>query len=246
MIFVYTVVDKDGKELSGQLEALNRTNAITLLLDRGYTVLSLEHKSKNILEMNVFEKVRRKDLVIFSRQIATLFESEVSALRAFGLVSENMQNKYFQSILFDISKSIEQGLSVEKALLKHQDIFGEFFVSIVAIGEQSGTLPRSFTYLADYLERSADTVTRIRKALTYPVFVITLFFIVMGLIMVTVIPQISSILTQSGAELPLITQIVVDTSAFLQKKYSPHFSNSERHGSRFGILRAHGKRKRVL
>ena len=216
MLFLYTVVDKDGKELTGQLEAVNRTNAITLLLDRGYTVLSLEHESKSILDVNVFEKVRKKDLVIFSRQIATLFEAEISALRAFTLVSENMQNKYFQSILIDIAKSIEQGLSVEKALLKHQDIFGEFFVSIVAIGEQSGTLPRSFSYLADHLERSADTIARMRKALTYPAFVISMFFIVMGLIMVTVIPQISTILTQSGAELPLVTKIVIGMSEFLQ------------------------------
>ena len=181
MIFLYTVVDKEGKELSGQLEATSRTNAISLLLDRGYTVLSLEHESKSILEINVFEKVRKKDLVIFSRQIATLFEAEISALRAFSLVSENMQNKYFQSILIDIAESIEQGLSVEKALLKHQNIFGEFFVSIVAIGEQSGTLPRSFSYLADHLERSADTTAKMRKALTYPAFVIVYVFPVMGL-----------------------------------------------------------------
>ena len=217
MLFLYTVIDKDGKEISGQLEALSRTNAISLLLDRGYTVLSLEHESKDLLEMNIFQRVRKKDLVIFSRQIATLFEAEISALRAFTLVSENMQNKYFQSVLVDIAKSVEQGLSVEKSLLKHQDVFGEFFVSIVAIGEQSGTLSRSFSYLADHLERSADTSAKMRKALTYPTFVIVMFFFVMGLIMVTVIPQISTILSQSGAELPLITKIVIGISQFLKK-----------------------------
>ena len=216
MIFLYTVVDKKGEELSGQLEATSRTNAITLLLDRGYTVLSLEHESKSALEINVFQKVHKKDLVIFSRQIATLFTAEISALRAFSLVSENMQNKYFQSILMDIVKNIEQGLSVEKALLKHQNIFGEFFVSIVAIGEQSGTLPRSFSYLADQVERSSDMSAKMRKALTYPTFVIVMFFLVMGLIMTTVIPQISTILTQSNAELPLITKIVIGISYFLR------------------------------
>ena len=92
-----------------------------------------------------------------------------------------------------------------------------FVVSIVAIGEQSGTLPRSFSYLADHLERSAETSAKIRKALTYPIFVITMFIGVIILIMVAVIPQISSILTQSGAELPLITKIVVNISHFMQK-----------------------------
>ena len=216
MIFLYTAIDAEGKELSGQLEATSRTNAITLLLDRGYTVLSLEHESKDILNINIFQKVRKKDLVVFSRQIATLFTAEISALRAFTLVSENMQNKYFQSVLIDIAKNIEQGLSVEKALLKHQNIFGEFFVSIVAIGEQSGTLPRSFSYLAEHVERSADMTAKMRKALTYPTFVIVMFFLVMGLVMTTVIPQISVILTQSNAELPLITKIVVGLSHFLK------------------------------
>lgn len=216
MIFLYTVIDKEGKELSGQLEAASRTNAITLLLDRGYTVLSLEHESKNILEISIFQKVRKRDLVIFSRQIATLFTAEISALRAFSLVAETMQNKYFQSILIDIVKSIEQGLSVEKALLKHQHVFGEFFISIVAIGEQSGTLPRSFSYLAEHVERSSDMSAKMRKALTYPTFVIVMFFLVMGLIMTTVIPQISTILTQSNTELPLITEIVIGVSYFLK------------------------------
>lgn len=216
MFFTYKVVDKEGKEVLGRLEALNRTNAISLLLDRGYTVLSLEHESDVTLDIGLFLKVRKKDIVIFSRQIATLFEAEVSALRAFNLVAENMQNKYFREALLDVSKSIEQGLSVEKAMLKHQDIFGEFFISIVAIGEESGTLPRSFSYLADYMERSADMSTRMRKALIYPIFVIITFAGVMVLMLVTVIPQLSTVLTQSGAELPLITKTVIGASKFFQ------------------------------
>ena len=217
MFFLYKVVDKDGKEVSGRLEATNRTNAITLLLDRGYTVLSLDREASSVLDLNLFLRVKKKDLVIFSRQIATLFEAEISALRAFNLVAENMQNKYFQGVLLDVAKSIEQGLSVEKALLKHQDVFGEFFISIVAIGEKSGTLPRSFSYLADYTERSADMNARMRKALTYPIFVIVTFFGVILLIMSTVIPQISSILLSSGTELPFVTVLVIGLSKFLQQ-----------------------------
>ena len=217
MFFSYKVVDAEGKETEGRLEAASRTNAISLLLDRGYTVLTLDREADTNLNINLFLRVRKKDLVIFSRQIATLFEAEISALRAFNLVAENMQNKYFQEVLLDVSKSIEQGLSVEKALSKHQDVFGEFFVSIVAIGEKSGTLPRSFSYLADYMERSADMSGRLRKALTYPIFVIVVFFGVMTLILITVIPQLSSILLQSGTELPFITQAVIGLSNFLRE-----------------------------
>lgn len=216
MFFLYKVIDKDGKETEGRVEATNRTNAISLLLSNGYTVLKLTEDVEDVWNVGLFLRVRTRDLVIFSRQIATLFEAEVSALRALNLVAGNVQNPYFQGILRDITKSIEQGMSLEKAFTKYQHIFGEFFVSIIAVGERSGTLARSFTYLADYVERSADTVTRIRKAMTYPIFVIVMFFIVITLILVTVIPQISSILTQSGAELPLITKIVIGASDFVK------------------------------
>ena len=216
MFFSYTAIDKDGNEVKGRLESGSRTNAITLLLSKGYTLTDLKEESENILQIGIFLNVRTKDLVIFSRQIATLFEAEISALRAFNLVAENVQNKYFQGILRDIAKSVEQGLSVEKAFLKHQDVFGEFFISIIAVGERSGTLPQSFSRLADYIERQAQTVSKIRRALTYPIFVIITFFAVVVLILTTIIPQISSVLTQSGAELPLITRIVISTSEFFQ------------------------------
>ena len=216
MFFTYKVVDEKGIEAEGRLEAANRTNAISLLLDRGYTVLSLERETESKLDIDLFLKVRKKDLVIFSRQISTLFEAEISALRSFNLVAENMQNKYFRDILFDVAKSIEQGLSVEKSLMKHQHIFGEFFISIVAVGEASGTLPQSFTYLADFMERSADMDARMQKALVYPAFVIVTFIGVMILILTTVIPQLSTILTQSNAELPFITKIVIGASDFFR------------------------------
>ena len=220
MLFSYRAVNKDNKEISGHLEAMSRTNAITLLLDRGYTVLSLEAESGSVLDISLFPRVRQKDLIIFSRQISTLFAAEVSALRAFNLVSENIQNKYFRDILVDVAKSIEQGFSVEKSLLKHQHVFGDFFVSIVAVGEQSGTLPRSFKYLADHLERNADVQAKVRRALIYPIFVVVVFIAVMVLVLTLVVPQVSSILLQSDVELPLVTRVVIFLSDFFQQNIS--------------------------
>ena len=216
MLFTYKALDAEQNEVEGKVEAVSRTNAITVLLNKNYTILKLTTESENILQFSLFLRIRSRDLVLFSRQIATLFESGVSALRAFNLVAENVQNKYFQGILQNIAKNIEQGFSVEKAFLQHQDVFGEFFVSVVAVGEQSGTLQRSFSYLADYTEQQAEIVSRIRRALTYPIFVIIMFFGVMLLMLVTVIPQISSILLQSNAELPVITQIVIALSDFFR------------------------------
>ena len=221
MFFNYEVLDSEQRTLKGTVEASNRTNAITLLHSKGYTIINLKQKSDdNIFNISLFQRVRTKDFILFSRQIATLFEAEISALRSFNLVSENIQNPYFKGILQDVAKNIEQGSSIENAFKKYQDVFGEFFVSIVGVGEQSGTLPRSFLYLADYVEQNAETVRTIRKALTYPIFVIVMFIAVMILMFVSVIPKISSILLQSGAELPTVTKVVLSISDFFRDNLS--------------------------
>ena len=144
MFFTYKVIDKKGTDIEGRVEATNRTLAITALLNKGYTVVSLDEEKQSVLEISFFQRVKTRDLVIFSRQIATLFEAEISALRAFNLVAENVQNKYFQDILRDIARKVEEGFSVERAFEQHKDVFGDFFVAVVGVGERSGTLPRSF------------------------------------------------------------------------------------------------------
>ncbi len=215
MFFVYEVIDKNKNSLKGRVEASSRTSAISLLQSKGYTIVKLIDEKKS-LNIELFNKVSGNDLVIFSRQIATLFEAEISALRAFNLVSEHIRNDYFRGILNDIARRIESGSSVENAFRVHENIFGSFFVNIVSVGETSGTLSRSFSYLADYLERYYELTSRVRRSLTYPIFVIVVFVIVMFLMFVTVIPQIASILTESGQELPKITQIILGISDFLR------------------------------
>ena len=218
MFFSYKVIDKQGKEIEGRIEARDEQAAVDNLLNRGYSVLSLQaEKESTDIKISFLQRVRTKDMVIFSRQIATLFEADISPLRAFNLVSENVSNKYFQEILRDISKKVEQGFTLEKAFDQHKEVFGEFYIAIIAVGEKSGSLPRSFSYLATYVERNAEIIGRIRKALTYPIFIIIMFVAVVILMLVTVIPQISTILVQSGAELPFITKVVIETSDFFKE-----------------------------
>ena len=119
MIFNYEVLDQDQQTFKGSVDANDRTNAITLLHSKGYTIINLKEEHKvAILDVKLFQRVRTKDFVIFSKQISTLFEAEIPALKAFNLVSQNIQNPYFQDILKDISKNIEKGSSIEKAFGK--------------------------------------------------------------------------------------------------------------------------------
>ena len=216
MFFSYKVFDKEGRELHGRVEASNRTNAISLLQNKGYVISELKNTSDgSVLDIKLFQRVKTSDLLFFTRQMSTLFSTGVTALRAFSLVAENTQNNFFKSILHEIKRDVERGLSIEDAFKQHPEVFEEFFVSIIAVGNQSGTLSRSFKYLGDHLERKSDIEGKVQKALVYPIVIVVLFVAVIILMLVTVIPQISTILTQSGAELPVFTKAVIASSDFM-------------------------------
>ena len=216
MLFVYEVISKEGDKVKGRLEAQNRTSAISGLQSKGYTIIQLTEDRGGFLNIKLLQRVRTRDLVVFAKQISILFEAEISALRAFNLVSSYARNETLRNILVDIARSIEKGSSIENAFRKHNNVFDDFFISIIAVGEQSGTLSRSFSYLSEYVERAYELQTKVKRALTYPIFVIIVFFVVMYLMFVTVIPQISGILLESGQQLPLVTNIVLSISDILK------------------------------
>ncbi len=216
MLFSYKAIDKAGTPRDGTVDARNIESAIETVESRGYTIITVDpvNKSNSIfnLEITWFERVSNKEIVILSRQIATLFEAQVSALRIFRLLASEMDNPKLQKILTDISDTLQGGSSISRALARHPDVFTPFYVSMVKSGEESGTLEQTFMYLADYLDRMYQVVTKARNALIYPAFVISIFFGVMILMLTLVIPSISEILKNSGQELPIYTKIVVGLS----------------------------------
>jgi type IV pilus assembly protein PilC len=220
MLFSYKATDKGGVSREGTVDAQNVESAIETIESRGYTVLSvnpLVREGGSILDFEItwFERVSNKEVVILSRQIATLFEAQVSALRIFRLLGAEHQNKKLQKILNDVSNDLQGGSSISRALSRHPDVFSDFYVSMVRSGEESGTLEKTFNYLADYLDRMYQVVSRARNALIYPAFVISVFIGVMVLMLTLVIPSISQILIDSGQEIPIYTKIVIGISDFV-------------------------------
>ena len=135
-----------------------------------------------------------KDVVILSRQMSTLFEAQVSALKIFTMLSSNTENKLLGKKLIQISDDLQSGLSISASLAKHPDVFSEFYINMVKSGEETGKLTQTFAHLADYLDRQYSLTSKTKNALIYPAFVIVTFFVVMGLMFVVVIPKISSII----------------------------------------------------
>lgn len=218
MLFNYEVVTPDGEEQEGSIEAASEESAIETLQEKGFVVSSLEpEKEKNVLSMqlSMFERVSNKEVVILSRQVATLFESQVSALRVFQLLSESTENPMLSRTLIELSNDIKGGLSIASAMRKHPKVFTDFYVNMVASGEESGNLNKTFMYLADYLDRTYALVSKTRNAMIYPAFVVFVFIAVMVLMLTMVIPQLSKIIKDSGQEPPVYTQIVIGLSDFL-------------------------------
>lgn len=219
MLFKYKAIDQRNTSREGTVEAANLDAAIVTVQKQGYTVITIDpfEKGGSLLdiEFDWFERVTNKEVVILSRQIATLFEAQVSALRIFRLLASEAQNKQLQNILGKVADELQAGSSISRALSGHPELFSNFYVNMVRSGEETGSLDKSFMYLADYLDRQYQVMTKARNAMMYPAFVIGTFFLVMGLMLTLVIPRVAQILTDSGQELPIYTKIVIALSSFV-------------------------------
>ncbi len=218
MLFTYRALDPDGHEREGTVEALSRDAAITTLQRRSLIVSSItpaDQKSILQMELPFFNAVSNKEVVILSRQIATLFEAQVSALRVFRLLAAEVDNHALAEVLTRVADDLQGGSPISKALAKNPKVFSAFYVNMVRSGEESGKLSEVFGYLADYLDRTYEVMSKAKNALIYPAFVILTFVVVMGLMMTLVIPNISKIITDSGQPIPVYTAVVIGISNFL-------------------------------
>ncbi len=218
MLFKYRAIDQDSHEREGTIEAPSQEVAIAALQRRNLIISSIQsNEEKGLLEMEIplFNRVSNKEIVILSRQIATLFEAQVSALRIFRLLAAEVDNKRLAEVLSAVADDLQGGSPISKALGRHPKVFSNFYVNMVRAGEESGKLSETFGYLADYLDRSYDVVSKAENALIYPIFVIAVFFGVMALMLTLVIPKISAVLLDSGAKVPVYTRIVIGFSNFL-------------------------------
>ncbi len=218
MLYNYIAVNNVGAEKRGTIEAVSQDAAITALQRRGLIVVSvLDEQKKTFFEkdFSFFERIKVRDVVVLSRQIATMFDAQVSALQTFSMLSVEVENRLLGQKLTEISSDIQSGMTISDALSKHPQVFSNFYVNMVRSGEESGKLSDVFMYLADYMDRSYELTSKARSALIYPTFVIVVFFVVMWLLLTLVIPKLSDIIMASGQDVPVYTKLVIGVSNFL-------------------------------
>ncbi len=218
MLFNYKALDENGEEKIGSVEAVNIDVAINSIQKRGLII----SKIKDSEEVSFFERkfsffsgVSNKEIVILSRQMATMFEAQVSALRVFQLIGAQVKKTALRKVLSEVASDLQGGSSISDALNKHPGVFSDFYVNMVRSGEESGKLDQTFIFLADHLDRTYEITSKVKNALVYPAFVVFTFFAVMILMFTMVIPKISAILVESGQAIPIYTKIVLGISNFL-------------------------------
>jgi type IV pilus assembly protein PilC len=163
------------------------------------------------------EKVRLKELAVYSRQLSVLIDAELPLIQSLSILEEQQKNKYFRSVIREVKEDVEAGSTLNQAKRKHPKVFDDLYCNLVASGEQSGSLDVMLRRLAEYIEQSVKLRAQVKQAMIYPVGIVCFAVIVTIFLLWKVIPVFASIFKDLGAELPLLTAVIIKASNFMQK-----------------------------
>ena len=221
MLFEYEAINQDGKAVTGLVDANDEQDAAKIIQSRGLNVLFVKKKKasrKLITQLNITfgGAIKTKDLVIFFRQFSVMISANVSMVEALKIIVVQTVNVKLKMLISEVADEVDSGARLSDAMGRHKKVFSNFHTNVIKGGETSGKLNESLNYLADEIERDYDMMSKIKGAMVYPVFVFCGLIIVGIVMMVFVVPKLTGVLTESGAELPLATKILVATSDILQ------------------------------
>jgi type IV pilus assembly protein PilC len=220
-IYKYKALDKNKKTVSGLIDAVSENLAAETLRDRGFTIISLtqESEASDLIYLSFLNRVKAKDLLVFFRQFSVMVSANVTVVQALKILIEQITNIKLKMIVSEIAYEVDSGSRLSDALAKRPKVFSNFYVSVVRAGETSGRLDEALNYLADEIEKDYDMISKIKGAMIYPAFVLSGLTVVGIVMMVFVVPKLTNILTESGAELPIATKILIGTSSFLSTSW---------------------------
>lgn len=223
MEFKYTAKDRDGKSLSGILEAADRTLAMGELRKRDLIIIALDGQASKAGFKMPFrdrkKKIKIDDLVIFSRQLATMVDAGIPLVGALDILGEQTDNKTFSAVVMTVRNDVETGSSLSEAMSKHKNVFSVLFINMVKAGESSGMLDDILDRLAIYLEKTSALQRKIKSALVYPAVVSSMALGITLLLLLKVIPVFKGIFAGFGAKLPTPTLVLLAISDAMQKYF---------------------------
>ena len=220
-IYKYKALTSDKRTISGLVEATSESIAIETLEEKGMSIVNLEEQTKlfsgSFSALQFFNRIKAKDIVIFSRQFSVLISANVTLVQSLKILSKQVENVRLKAVVGEIAEEIDGGARLSDSLAKRPDVFSNFYINVIRSGETSGKLDEVLNYLADELEKDYDMVSKIKGAMIYPAFIISGLFIVGIFMMVSVVPKLTAVITESGGELPLPTKVLIFVSEFFVK-----------------------------
>jgi type IV pilus assembly protein PilC len=214
--FTYRAYDRTGRLEVGVMDAESPRVAAATLQSRGYLVSAVSEQGQQpqsaLRQLRSVTRINRRDLVIFTRQLATMISAGLPIVTALRVLEEQATNRQLREIIGSVRAGIERGGSLSSEIAKHPRAFFEFYVNTIRAGEVSGLLDVSLDYLADYLERELDIVQRVRTAATYPLLVFAFTFLVAVAAIVLIVPMFVQIFRSFKVPLPFITIVMIRVS----------------------------------
>lgn len=220
-IFRYKAKNNKGKTKTGRVVALSEGDAIKRLNKKLLSVKKIDNIS-NTWETKINEKltpVKNKDIVVFSRQFAVMISAHVTITEALYTIIEQTENDHFRNIISNVAYEVDGGALLSDAFKQYNGIFSDFYCNIIKAGETSGKLDEVLNYLADEMEKDYDMLKKFKGAMIYPAFILAGLLGVGVVFIFFVLPELTTMLQETGAELPLPTRIVIGITEFGQKYY---------------------------
>jgi len=217
--FRYTARDKDGKAVSGVMDSANSASLVDVLRQKELTIISIEEvreKAKTSMSIGG-DKASPEDLVIFSRQLATMVDAGIPLVGALDALQDQMERAGFKNIVKKVRDNVEGGLSLSESLSKQPNVFSPFFINMVRAGESSGDLDEILDRVAIYMEKTIALVRKVKSSLIYPAVVIFMAIAITMFLIIFVVPTFKNIFSTIGVSLPVPTLILIAISDMLRK-----------------------------
>ncbi len=220
-VFVWKGTASNGEIQKGEIEAQDEQTASRLLRQQRISPSKIKAKPKDLLENIAFfqKKVSPKDIVIFTRQLSTMIDAGLPLIQGLEILASQQENKTLKKILMDTKSDVEGGSTFADALKKHPKQFDRLFCNMIAAGEMGGILDDVLKRLADYMEKALRLKRKVKGALTYPIIVLAISALVIGVILIFVIPVFEQMFADFGGSLPVPTQMVVNLSNFVKSYF---------------------------
>ncbi len=212
----YAAKDSNGRTVGGILDAVSETEVAEILHQKDLIVISVEQVRKKVARVKS-GKVKLDDLVIFSRQLATMIDAGIPLVQSLNILGEQIESEGLKGVVQAVRQDIEAGVSFCDALSKQPSVFSELFVNMARAGETSGMLDEILDRLATYLEKTAALGRKIKSSLVYPAVVVSMAIIITGVLLVKVVPTFKGIFDMLGGKLPILTLILITVSNLLRK-----------------------------